>query len=223
MSTNENKKTYNFRIKVRGDSQNNESIIAKLKEFIPERDFGWTIEEITDSTFDELNDAFWNYASTAETLSLEDDGILKAASDAATKEVQEIVKDLNNNANTKKYKSSQPEGTAFFFPFCAEGNKVFAEKLARFISALKANNGDVEVTLCRQGNTCQMKIKCGQSWDAFLKDVAWNNKGNDVAQHFRDLIRTEGNGDLKPQICSYEAKDGELTILWEKNRITGEI
>ena len=87
---NANEKTYNFCIKVSGDSQNNESNIEKLKEFIG--GFGWKIVEITDSTFDKLDDDFWNYKSTAETLG--DDGILKAASDAATKSVQKIVNDL---------------------------------------------------------------------------------------------------------------------------------
>lgn len=220
MSTNENEseKTYNFRIKVHDDSPKNENIIGKLKEFITERGFGWTIEEITDSTFDglfdKLNDDFWNYASTAT----EDDGILRAASNAATKSVKDIVKDLNKYAKPVKYKSRLNKNTDFFFPFCAEGNKVFAKKLNNFITALKANNGDVEVTLCRQGNTCQMKIKCGQSWDAFLKDVTWNNEGNKAAQCFRELIRTEGNGDLKQQICSYKAAEGILTISWEKEQ-----
>ena len=219
MSTSANEKTYAFRIKVCYNSQNNESIIEKLKGFFFDQSLECTIKEITDSKFDNLKGVFWNYASPAETLSLEDledDGILKAASDAATKSVQKIVNDLNQYAKPNKYNSRLNKKADFFFPFCAGGNKVFAKKLNNFITALKANNGDVEVTLCSQGNTCQMKIKCGQSWDAFLKDVTWNNESNDVAQRFRELIRTEGKGDLKPQICSYEAAGEKLTISWKK-------
>ena len=207
--------TNNFYIKIRDDSSNQEEIKQNLPDYISKNNLNWIIEGINHSGFYNLSGDFWDYKPA--NLCFNEDYILLANADPKCKNAEEIANDLNICTNTGIYKS---EGeSSFFFPFCAEGNKVFAKKLNNFITALDAN--DVTVTLCGQNNTCRMTIKCVQDWDAFLKDVEWNNESNDAAKCFRNLIRIEGNKDYpKPQICSYDAKDGELTISWEKEQIT---